>query len=575
MNNSINLCMGCMRPISADAIVCPHCAYNSKTVQSSPFLPTKTMLLGRYIIGKVLESTPDSAQYIAFDAIENKTVKIHEFLPEKLIFRPTGTCEVTVRSGFEATYYECLSSFESLWNALKSVDGFNVIDKVFDVFNLNNTAYAVCEYVRTITLEDFFSGRQTLLSYNKARAAFLPIIQAVISLAQTGIIHAELSPKTILVAQDGRLRLSGIRISRAHGAVKEISAVPYDGYAPIERYNDCEHLGFYTDVYSLAALFFTAMTGLTVPDARNRIGFDSFSLPAGFQSQIPQSAYDALIYALSVFPSSRMRSAQELLEALIPIKENKPDKQPQSEEFEVEIRQPQPKVEPQKVEPQKKAVQNDDEDESSPFAIVLKSFFCAVIVLAIVFTTLYTTFLYKYIEIPFFDTALSSFNFLPMNNDNSLNTTAQPQTTAETTAEIKTVTVADFTKLNYDTIRQNDVFNKSFNIVYKFDYSDTKAKNEIISQSIPAGQSVAEGTTITIVVSKGKEVVVLRDVVGMSYAEAFNVLTADGFVVEEEVTPNDGTHKANEVYDMSLVSGLKFEKGTKVILSVWGESTAN
>ncbi|MGN1419623.1 MAG: PASTA domain-containing protein [Acutalibacteraceae bacterium] len=569
MNDNINLCMGCMRPINSDAVVCPHCAYSSKTVQASPFLPTKTLLLGRYIIGKVLESTPDSAQYIAFDAIENKTVKIHEFLPEKFIFRPTGACEITVRGGFEPTYYECLSSFESLWNALRSIDGFNVIDKVFDVFRLNNTVYAVCEYVRTITLEDFFSGRQTLLSYNKARAAFLPIIQAVISLAQNGIIHAELSPKTILVAQDGRLRLSGIRISQAHGAVKEISSVPYDGYAPIERYNDCEHLGFYTDVYSLAALFFTAMTGLTVPDARNRIGFDSFSLPAKFQSEIPQSANDALIYALSVFPSSRMRTAQELGDALVPLRKTQPVQQPQPEEVQPEVKQPEPISEPQKkAEP--------DKEDSSPVAIVLKSFFCAVIVLAIIFTTLYTTFLYQYIEIPFFDKALSSLNFLPMNNDDrQTNAPTQPQTEAETTAEVKTVTVADFTKLNYDAIRQNEVFNKSFNIVYKFDYSDTKAKNEIISQSIPAGQSVAEGTTITLVVSKGKEVVVLRDVVGMSYAEAFNILTADGFVVEEEITPNDGTHKANEVYEMSLVSGLKFEKGTKVILSVWGDSTGN
>ena len=81
-----------------------------------------------------------------------------------------------------------------------------------------------------------------------------------------------------------------------------------------------------------------------------------------------------------------------------------------------------------------------------------------------------------------------------------------------------------------------------------------------------------KGTTVKIVVSSGKPTVVLDDVMGMQYVDAYELLTQKGFVVSKVMTRNDGTHTVGEVCLMSQVAGLTFEKGTEVTLTVWDSS---
>ena len=61
----------------------------------------------------------------------------------------------------------------------------------------------------------------------------------------------------------------------------------------------------------------------------------------------------------------------------------------------------------------------------------------------------------------------------------------------------------------------------------------------------------------------------------MTYDEAVKLLTDIGFDVEKDtrVQENDGSHIANTVYKMSpsTTTGRTYDKGTKVILTVWDE----
>ncbi|MGN1443305.1 MAG: PASTA domain-containing protein [Acutalibacteraceae bacterium] len=233
---------------------------------------------------------------------------------------------------------------------------------------------------------------------------------------------------------------------------------------------------------------------------------------------------------------------------------------------------------------------------------------------------MYTTFLYEDISVPFFDKLYASLSFLPINQTNSNGPTVPnmttkdygkitavpsssapaptvpptvPTTTAPTTAapteppttEVPTtepqeqthvtseqkVEVADFTRLTYSDIRSNTVFNRNFNFEYQFESSDDYAKNAVISQSIPAGQTVNQGTTIILVISTGPEKVKLPDVIGMDYEQARITLEEKGFKVNKEIKNNDGNETPGKVYTMSLVAGLEFEKGTEVTLVVWGD----
>ena len=114
MINSENLCMSCMRD-TGGAQQCPHCGYNAETPQIIPYLPVRTVVSGRYIVGKLLEYNGDGATYIAWDAVNQKAVKLREFLPDTLCNRKAGEKAVTVMSGCETAFNDCLADFLELW----------------------------------------------------------------------------------------------------------------------------------------------------------------------------------------------------------------------------------------------------------------------------------------------------------------------------------------------------------------------------------------------------------------------------------------------------------------------------
>ena len=71
MISSDKLCMSCMRE-NGDARKCPHCGYYADSTQISPYLPVRTVVANRYMVGKMLEYNGEGATYIGWDLIEKK-----------------------------------------------------------------------------------------------------------------------------------------------------------------------------------------------------------------------------------------------------------------------------------------------------------------------------------------------------------------------------------------------------------------------------------------------------------------------------------------------------------------------
>ena len=53
--NLSHLCMGCFTPFQTDSAFCTVCGYSRTSQTESPYqLPPRTMLSGKYLIGKVM-----------------------------------------------------------------------------------------------------------------------------------------------------------------------------------------------------------------------------------------------------------------------------------------------------------------------------------------------------------------------------------------------------------------------------------------------------------------------------------------------------------------------------------------
>ena len=154
MPNTDNLCMSCMKPIG-DAKQCPYCGYHADSPQLSPYLPIRSVVANRYLVGKVLEFNGDGVTYAGWDMTERIAVKVREFLPDAICSRENGETQVRVMQGCERAYTDCYQSFLELWRKLMRLMGLSALISVTDVVEDNGTAYAIYEYTDAVPLRKY------------------------------------------------------------------------------------------------------------------------------------------------------------------------------------------------------------------------------------------------------------------------------------------------------------------------------------------------------------------------------------------------------------------------------------
>lgn len=571
-----------MHPLLEGAQVCPHCSTSIHETQHSPLLPLMTVLSGRFLVGLGKLSSTDSAVYVGFDMALGVPVTINEFFPKNLVVRGEGESAVRVRMGYDVMFQTCRKSFIALWKTLMSLNRTPALPNVKEIFFENETAYAVCERFESITLEEYLRTAEKTLDWPKVKYVFRPILAALKAMNSRFLVHAAVSPETVLVGADGQLHLSGFSILQTKSDIIELHALSSPGFAALELSDRRLKIGEYTDVYSAMAVMYKMLTGITPQNAADRAVSDMMVIPQEYAKTLDEKTVGTILSALKIYPEGRIQTIDALCALLYP---------PQGEKAPAEKNQPvsSPEKKPTQQNSAAKAqagrdaeTKNENNAEKSAQAVrsesetalTVKVVFSVLLVAAMVFLTAYTTFLYKYFDVPFIDTALANVSFLPMNGETQ-KTTAE-QTTAEQTEKssgpVEYVKVADFSQLTYRDILSSETFKNNYEIEFKFEASEDVEKNSIISQSVKPGETVEKGTKITVVVSSGKPYVVLRDVMGMKYEDAAKLLETDGFKVQKVMKKNNGTREPGTVCTMSLVAGLEFEKGTTITLTVWDSS---
>lgn len=590
MSENTKYCMGCMKEIGEDVTVCPHCSYNALSSQNPPFMNKGSMISGKYLVGKVESFATDSITYIGLDTETKTTVSIIEFYPEKIVSRSANSTEITIKMGCEDLFRSTLQSFIDLWNDLKETTGFVCLPQVTDILLFNSTAYAVCLYKDCITLESYFKDKPPL-SPKKAFSAFKGILTALRKLHNIGIVHGDISPKSVCVGADGKIHLNRFSIKQCHSANSELRARPVSGFAPTELYGKDSTPTPCSDIYSFTALLYYAITGIVPTDSVKRAVKDDMVLPSQVAEKLTENEVSAIIRGLAVMPENRIADVGNLM-ALIYAPKNpgqkpkniktpkagtprpQPTEKKQREKKSSEVLAPkaEKKVKPAKKERIAKTPKKNSSSDGSMIPLMVGSFFTVLVVCFLLFSALYTTVLYKNYDVPFMYNLFSSMSFLPMNK-NSVDVDADVDDITTTNSNVdyerSYVTVPDFKVHTYDSVKTNEVFNRNFTIKYKFQSSKDFEKNSIISQSLTPGESVLSGSQITLVISEGMAQIELIDVIGMPYQAAKEKLELAGFKVSQKLLENDGTETAGEVVFMSRVAGLEFDEGTEIVLSVF------
>lgn len=313
-------CMHCMNKVPEGASVCPWCQKNPQDYHAElHHLPPNTILYGKYLIGKVLGEGGFGITYIARDLNLDIKVAVKEYYPYGCVNRNHSYSEDITVSGnvsndeFETGKRKLMGEARTLaiFSDLKGIVG------VRDFFLFNNTAYIVMDYLEGITLKEYLKTRTTI-PFDEAVTLLMPIMEDLVKVHETGLVHRDISPDNIMIVKDGTARLMDFGAARQTEGTdtKSLSIVLKPGYTPEEQYRSRGEQGPWTDVYALCATIYKAVTGILPDEALQRLVEDTVKAPSALGVSIPKEKEQALMKGLAVFRKDRYQDMAELINGL-------------------------------------------------------------------------------------------------------------------------------------------------------------------------------------------------------------------------------------------------------------------
>lgn len=533
MMNTDHLCMSCMREIG-DENQCPYCGFHADSPQLAPYLPLRTVVAERYLAGKLLDYNGDGATYMGWDLEMNAPVTIREFLPDSIAERREDLTLVPM-AGCEITYRDCYQSFLGLWRKLARMRGLSALILVFDIVEDHGTAYAISEYMEGVSLREYLLRSPSgYLSWEQARILFMPVLSTLGTLHSAGIIHRGISPTTLIVGKNGKMRITGFSIWQARTARGDLTAQLFPGYAAIEQYGFEGQQGPWTDIYAFSAVLYRTLIGSTPLEATSRVTNDRLMVPGKFAEQLPAYVINALMNGLQILPEDRTRTVDQLRAELSAAPGTSTAAIAYAGKEDAPYQEPVPSG-------RKKSA------SGSKTALIagLASIAACLVIFAVLSLTVWRE------DIGMFFTGGAS-------------------TQASSNAP-ELVKVPDFRGLNYNNIKSNTDYTNAFFFETEYQDSDTQGKDVVLSQNIAYGTEVPKGSTIKLVLSSGNEEITLPDFKGQNYATVKLKLEEMGFQCRAIVEKNDDSERAGKVAEMLTTPEKGYKKGTVIYVKVWGE----
>ena len=281
-------------------------------------LPKDSVLAGQYIIDKTLGQGGFGITYRAIDYKSNSYVAIKEFYPETMATRE-GITVVPFSGEASQNYYYGMEQFLDEAKTLSEFIGNPNIVKVHRYFEENGTAYFAMDFVEGESFDKYLKKRGGKISYREAERILLHVVDALAAVHSKGIVHRDVTPDNIYITSTEDVRLLDFGAARYSlgDRSRSLDVVLKHGFAPKEQYSRHGRQGAFTDVYSLGATMYYAITGVRPPDSIERLDEDKLILPSQLGVTITQSQEMALMKAMSVRAETRFQDMIEFKNALL------------------------------------------------------------------------------------------------------------------------------------------------------------------------------------------------------------------------------------------------------------------
>ena len=233
-------------------------------------LPAGTRLQN-YRLVRVLGVGGFGVTYLAEHVTLGQKAAIKEYLPNEFAVRDGATVHAKSEAD-QADFEWGLQRFLDEAKTLARFEHRNVV-RVRDYFEANRTAYIVMDYEEGEPLDKLLESHGTLTEA-QLRRVLLPIVEGLKEVHAAGFLHRDIKPSNVFVrrSDESPVLLDFGAARQALGRKsKSLTAVASAGFSPPEQYESEGEQGPWTDVYSLSALCYRAITGTAPVEAPRRI----------------------------------------------------------------------------------------------------------------------------------------------------------------------------------------------------------------------------------------------------------------------------------------------------------------
>lgn len=226
--------------------------------QPNHSLPVGYQLL-EYQIDKVLSGGGFSFVYLAHDK-QGVAVAIKEYLPCSLALRDEGDRVVAASDEALAGFRHGLKSFFEEGRALAKIDHHNIV-RVVNFFRANETVYMVMQYERGRSLQEHIQLQLQPVPENFVRRVFGELLTGLREVHTHKLLHLDIKPANIYIRLDGSPVLLDFGSARQALTDAQVKLAPTytPGFAAPEQYFSRQHLGPWSDIYSIGASMYACL----------------------------------------------------------------------------------------------------------------------------------------------------------------------------------------------------------------------------------------------------------------------------------------------------------------------------
>ena len=439
---------------------------------------------------------------------------------------------------------EFVKRFNSEAQAAASLSHPNIVS-IYDVGNEDGIYYIVMELVRGKTLKQIIT-EEGALPWKWSVNIAMQIASALETAHKNNIVHRDIKPHNIMITEDGVAKVTDFGIAKA---VSNSTITAFGTTLGSVHYFSPEHArGGYTDsksdLYSLGVVMYEMVTGKVPFDADTPVSIALKHMqeepvpPIKVNKEIPFAVNQIILKAMKKDPNERYQNASEMIKDL-----NIALKRPEGgfveeRNFEDSFTRRIPTV---NVSDNRNENIKSDNEEEKPKGKLATFFYnhpkTKVASIIVLFVLIFVA-------------------------------TLVITLTVINSSSPKDVQIPNVVNLTQEEAKQR-IEQLKLKFAYKEEYSADVEAGHVISQDPQYinNYSVKEGSTVTVVISKGMEQTKVPKVIGMEYSKAESALTEAGLEVEK-VEETSQKVEAGYVISQEIDANTEVQKGTKIKIHV-------